>query len=430
VEGEIGMKRSISIIFAAILGFSSLLAGGSMETAYANKLQDLKNQKEEISDERDGLESKIEDAQNKIKQLQGQQAKVRAEIERFDVAINDTTEKIREKNDQIADTKEEIKILQVEIKELEARIAKRNELLKDRARNFQETGGAVSYIDVLLGAKSFSDFIDRVSAVATIMEADQDILKKHTEDKELLEKKKLEVETKLANLESMLTELETLKASLKAQKKEQDKLLATLEIQEEHVHQYVMDMKEEQDILAAQESAIQRAIQMERARLAEIERKRKEEAERIKNSGGSSNESPEAPPVSDGSFTVPASGVFTSGYGHRWGRYHYGIDIANRSAVPILAAADGVVIKSYYSPSYGNAIFIAHSINGQIFTTVYAHLSSRAVDSGAVVSKGQRIGVMGNTGESQGQHLHFEIHKGPWNNSKSNAVNPLNYINL
>lgn len=125
----------------------------------------------------------------------------------------------------------------------------------------------------------------------------------------------------------------------------------------------------------------------------------------------------------------PASGRFTSGIGQRWGSFHAGVDIANSgSNVPIVAAADGVVIRSYYSSSYGNVIFVAHSINGQTYTTVYAHMSNRMAGNGAVVSRGQRIGTMGNTGESYGQHLHFELHKGEWNPSKSNAIDPRPYF--
>jgi murein DD-endopeptidase MepM/ murein hydrolase activator NlpD len=73
---------------------------------------------------------------------------------------------------------------------------------------------------------------------------------------------------------------------------------------------------------------------------------------------------------------------------------------------------------------------IAHSINGQTYTTVYAHMSSRSVGDGAVVSKGQQIGYMGNTGDSYGQHLHFELHRGPWNAAKSNAINPVGNVPL
>lgn len=73
---------------------------------------------------------------------------------------------------------------------------------------------------------------------------------------------------------------------------------------------------------------------------------------------------------------------------------------------------------------------VSHSIGGQTYTTVYAHLNSRNVGTGQVVAKGQQIGIMGNTGHSYGQHLHFELHKGAWNVSKTNAVNPLNYVSM
>ncbi|MFD2442677.1 murein hydrolase activator EnvC family protein [Bacillus sp. CGMCC 1.16607] len=418
------MKRPLNILLIAVMiGIGSLLAGTPLDKAFASKLSDLKGQKNQITNERNDLESEIDKANDEIDRLQGEQSKVRDEIKRLDLAVNDTEDKIREKNKQIEDTNKEIEQLKIEIKELEERIAKRNELLKDRARNFQETGGMVSYIDVLMGAKSFGDFIDRVSAVATIVEADQDILRKHTEDKELLEKKKTEVETKLANLEKMLKDLESMKVKLNAQKADKDKLMASLKMQEHEMHELVLNKQERNELLAAQELAIKKAIELEKARLAELERQRQEAAK----NGGSTDSTP---PVTDGSFMKPANGRFSSGFGHRWGENHFGIDIANRSDVPIVAAADGVVIKSYYSRSYGNAIFISHSINGQIYTTVYAHMSSRIVGTGAVVSKGQQIGVMGNTGYSTGQHLHFEIHKGPWNDAKSNAVNPLNYISM
>jgi peptidoglycan hydrolase CwlO-like protein len=422
-------KQSVKmLLIAAMIGLGSLLTATPIDTVLASKLSDLKNQKDQISNERDGVESEIDAAKEQINQIKMEQNEVRNQIERFDLAINDTSNKISEKNFHIDNTKKDIGVLKVEIKELEERIAKRNELLKDRARNFQETGGAISYIDVLMGAQSFSDFIDRFSAVATIMEADQDILRKHTEDKELLEKKKVEVETKLANLVKMRKELETLKASLNAKKAEQNKLLAKLEVQEEEIHEHKLAAEEQASILASQESAIKKAIQMEQKRIAEEEERRRREAEAAKNKGNNGGGSQSTPPVSDGSFTKPAQGTFTSGFGHRWGRFHYGVDIANRSDVPIVAAASGVVIQSYYSSSYGNVIFIAHSINGQIFTSVYAHMSSRHVGEGAVVSKGQQIGIMGNTGDSQGQHLHFELHRGPWNDAKSNAVNPLSYV--
>ena len=87
----------------------------------------------------------------------------------------------------------------------------------------------VSYIDVLVGAQSFSDFIDRVGAVAVILDADQSILKEQNADKEALEQKQAKVKSDLAELENMRQELETLKANLDSQKEEKNQLMASLE---------------------------------------------------------------------------------------------------------------------------------------------------------------------------------------------------------
>ncbi len=135
-------------------------------------------------------------------------------------------------------------------------------------------------------------------------------------------------------------------------------------------------------------------------------------------------------PVSPGNFSFPATGKLTSGYGQRWGKLHAGVDIGGggRSTVPVVSAADGVVNRSYFSSSYGNVVFIQHTIEGQKYETVYAHLNTRAVSAGQTVKKGQFIGYMGNTGDSQGMHLHFEVHQPSWNSTKSNSKNPLNYI--
>ncbi|MFT0604256.1 SH3 domain-containing protein [Bacillus cereus] len=127
-------------------------------------------------------------------------------------------------------------------------------------------------------------------------------------------------------------------------------------------------------------------------------------------------------------FIKPAAGSYTSGFEKRGGQMHYGLDIAASGTVSVSAAADGVVTRSYYSESYGNVVFISHNMNGQTYTTVYAHLNSRSVSAGQSVKQGQQIGFMGNTGQSEGQHLHFEVHKGEWNAQKSNAVNPKLYI--
>ncbi|OAK29836.1 M23 family metallopeptidase, partial [Bacillus wiedmannii] len=109
---------------------------------------------------------------------------------------------------------------------------------------------------------------------------------------------------------------------------------------------------------------------------------------------------------------------------------HHGVDLAEPGYHPIYVAASGQVSRSYYSSSYGECIMIVNNIDGVKWETVYAHMrsGSRTVNVGDYVTQGQTIGVMGNTGDSSGQHLHFEMHKGGWDINKSNAVNPLDYL--
>lgn len=109
---------------------------------------------------------------------------------------------------------------------------------------------------------------------------------------------------------------------------------------------------------------------------------------------------------------------------------HHGVDFAQSGYHEIKAVADGTVSRSYTSTSYGECIMIVHNVDGVIYESVYAHMrkGSRKVYEGQTIKQGKVIGVMGNTGDSTGQHLHFELHKGRWNINKSNAVDPLDYL--
>jgi len=111
-------------------------------------------------------------------------------------------------------------------------------------------------------------------------------------------------------------------------------------------------------------------------------------------------------PRANQSFVWPTKGVFTSGYGWRWGRMHKGIDIANNVGTPIIAAKDGVVIFSGWSSGYGYLVELSH---GDGTSTRYAHNSRLVVRKGQIVPQGATISLMGSTGRSTGPHLHFEI---------------------
>lgn len=132
-------------------------------------------------------------------------------------------------------------------------------------------------------------------------------------------------------------------------------------------------------------------------------------------------ESTPSRPAGSGRWLWPARGVFTSGYGWRWGRMHKGIDIANSVGTPIIAAQSGrVTFSGWNDGGYGYLVEITHEDGSR---SLYAHQSRIFVQVGEEVSQGQQVGLMGSTGRSTGPHLHFEIHA-----PGLGAVNPVQVL--
>jgi murein DD-endopeptidase MepM/ murein hydrolase activator NlpD len=105
-------------------------------------------------------------------------------------------------------------------------------------------------------------------------------------------------------------------------------------------------------------------------------------------------------------FVMPTKGVWTSGFGYRWGVLHAGIDIANSIGTPIYAVADGVVIDVGPTAGYGAWVKLKHS-DGTV--TLYGHINTWLVKKGERVMAGDQIATIGNRGNSTGPHCHFEV---------------------
>ena len=120
-------------------------------------------------------------------------------------------------------------------------------------------------------------------------------------------------------------------------------------------------------------------------------------------------------------FDMPVKGSFryTSGFGPRWGQMHRGVDLAAKSRSPIYATGDGVVTRAGWNGGYGRVVYVKHEFGVE---TRYAHLARIRVKKGQRVSRGQKIGDMGNSGRSTGTHLHYEVRVG------GKAVNPMIFI--
>lgn len=124
-------------------------------------------------------------------------------------------------------------------------------------------------------------------------------------------------------------------------------------------------------------------------------------------------------PSGSGMLGWPVSGPVTSSYGVRWGRMHEGIDIAVGEGTPVHAAAAGTVIYAGWMGGYGNLVVVDH---GNGLSTAYAHNSSLAVAVGQSVAAGEVVSYSGNTGNSTGPHVHFEVRM------NGSAVDPLGYL--
>ncbi|MCY7366419.1 MAG: M23 family metallopeptidase [Frankiaceae bacterium] len=127
----------------------------------------------------------------------------------------------------------------------------------------------------------------------------------------------------------------------------------------------------------------------------------------------------EAAAGSGATYVRPGTGRLTSQYGRRWGRLHAGIDIAAGVGAPIYATAAGTVKSAGSEGGYGRAVRIVH---GDGTVTVYGHMSRLLVSSGQRVAAGEQIGKEGNTGQSTGPHLHFEVR------IDGTPVNPLTWL--
>ncbi|WP_146549617.1 murein hydrolase activator EnvC family protein [Rummeliibacillus suwonensis] len=403
-------------------------------TVNAESINDLKNKQQELDQKKSELNSHIQEKSKKIDNNESKMDDMMEQISKLDTKILEADKKISNVLGKIDATTSEINLLKTSITDLEKKIDERNQLLKKRARAIQENGGKVSYIDVVLKAKNFADFVDRVSAVNTLLEADRLIIQEQQKDQNKLEEQKGTLEEKLQKQELYRDELHLLRKTLDVQKQDKNLLIDKLENEQSKLKSEKKLLESEYSEALNISKEVEKDIAKEQARLAEVARKQAEAARNSTTTVSNAGETGDIPEVAGGTWTKPTNGRLTSGFGWRnigaGPEFHYGVDLANKEGTPIVAAADGVVFRASPLSTYGNVIMITHSINGHTFTTVYAHLSGYNSKVGQVVKKGQVIGYMGQTGRAYGSHLHFEIHTTAWQGQQVGAVNPLRYISL
>lgn len=396
------------IIAAALLATVALQPTGSEASSLSQIEKDIKEANQQIRE----AERRQANAAKEARNAEHQKVDISTKKEDLQKEINALMKEIDkvaiEKNKKLAEkeTKQE-ELIQtgIELEEAEKRVAERSELLDTRMR-LMYTNGFVSYMDVLLSATSFTDFLDRFDALQTILNSDRDILENHKKDQALVEQKKADVEEQYAQLETIYHELELQQADLIKKESEKEVLIASYN---KNLDQ-LSDTLEQLEIISEEQEKLL-------VELAAKVSKLNADKNRIKN------------PYTGGKLGMPISSGYrvTSNFGTRVHpisgkkHTHTGIDFGAPSGTPIYAAEAGVVIVSRLWSGYGNCIIIDH---GNGLWTLYAHIRNGGllVDVGDEVTKGQQIAEVGNTGISTGPHLHFEVRK------NEVPVNPGGYL--
>ena len=376
------------MVLLILLPMFTMLTGGARAVTQS-EIDALKQEQAESQARQEELKDQLAEAEEKQSAAEEQRSLLLAQLD----AINDELDNI---NAQIALYDEQIAQKEAERKEAEAKEQAQYELFCQRVRAMEEEG-TVSYWSILFNAESFSDMLDRLADIDAVMDYDNQIMDELTDTREELERLQAELESARADEQAVKEEQEAKKAEQQAKVAEAEKVLEELNQNVEEVNRQL----EAEDEAAA---AIQADIEKKQAEL-EAQRQQQNVTLSVSSTGFQ--------------WPLPASNLkLTSAFGYRIHpvthvpHSHTGIDVSATTGTPITAAKSGQVIISEKGTgstwSYGEYVVIDH---GDGTTTLYAHMSYRAVSEGQIVTQGQYIGDVGATGNVTGPHLHFEVRK-------------------
>lgn len=387
-----------------------------------DSISDLEQQLQQLEQENQKYQKILDDTKSDIAEKEEYKSALVSKVQVLDEKIAVTREKISSLNDDI---KEKQDAYDKGLSEVEDQF----DALANRLRILYMSGNATD-LEIIFGAKDFSDLIDKMELVKSLANSDKELIS--------------EIQTKL-------DELSTKKKSLEADKKDLETQQASLKSDQDEFNKLISDNDEILKNLYASNSKAQNSLESAALQSDEIEAKISQyyaaqkaaaehaaQASQSSSSSGSSSSSSSGSSSSGSSSSGSSSVIVPSGSGFAWPTpgfvslssewfedrevyNHGGIDIAGAGIMgtPVVAAADGTVVatnsscthnwgKSYScgcGGGYGNYVMISHA-GGKM--TVYGHLTSLTVSSGQSVSRGQVIGYVGSTGNSTGPHLHYE----------------------
>lgn len=380
-------SRAVSLLLAASLLAATPVFGDQTTDATVQSYEDRLGY----------VAGKLEEALGELDRLRNEEANAWEELAQYDRLITLTEQKKALAEEQLAAIEQQIAEKEQEISAASRRIeVQEDAFLKRMASDYME--GNTGFLDILLNAKNLVDFLARIDRIRAIRESDKALIRDLNQSKAelvlaeeaLQSAKTLQLET-VRDLESAIGDTKSLYAAKEARLVE----LQSNEADAQALYEYYSQLDRELN------------AELEKY-LAELQKKQQSV-------------------YIGGTLAWPLDPTAYYRYSSEFGwrtlngqpDYHLGLDIACAQNTKILAANGGTVLVSTDHWSYGNYVLIDH---GGGMATLYAHMTSRAVSAGETVAAGQVIGYVGNTGNSYGHHLHFEVRE------NGQVQQPRNYI--
>lgn len=363
----------------------------------------------EAQQEKKTLENDLQKAKELIDSLKGSKEDIQSEVEKLDKQLNEISGKVKELESRLSKKRQEIADTESALNKAKEQEKKQYRNMKKRIQ-FMYENGQTSYVEMLLSADSFTDFLNAVEYITQISQYDRKMLKEYQNMQVTIADTQKTLETDYASLQS-----------LQAKVQEEKQAVAALESAKKgELNAVADDLTDAQTVAKAYEAEIQAQneviaqIQAAQKRAAEQQAAQQQAQAAEENQNTAQNTTPSGNGQSTGSmmWPCPSSKRVTSDYGPRTSptngasSNHKGIDIGAAYGADIVAADGGTVLVATYSSSGGNYVIIDH---GGGLCTVYMHASSLTVSAGQTVSKGQVIAKVGSTGISTGNHLHFGV---------------------
>lgn len=406
---RLSKRQSNNVDFRRVLGIvlALCISLGWYQTADAVTNASIEAKRDEVSQAQSqvaNLKSGLSDVKKMKEELEKNKSDLDAYITQLDGQLTEIGNKIAQYNQLITDKEAEIVQAEADLEEAQRIQQEQYEAMKKRIRFMYEQGDTM-YLDMIFGAGSFSEMLNKADYVEMLSEYDRKKLNEYVETTEYVTacKENLEAEKEVLGAAKEAVEAEEANVSELMAAKEEQVSAVSAEIADKQAK--INEYEEDINAVNAEIAALEKAIAAEIAAL--------EEANRRQYNGGTF------------AWPCPAYSRISDEYGNRihpitgQQQFHNGLDLAAPYGSSILAAGDGDVVAADYSSSMGNYVMINH---GSGIYTIYMHASALYVSKGQTVSKGQSIAAVGSTGRSTGNHLHFSVRQ------NGSYVSPWNYL--